>query len=139
MSRLFCLSAAIALSAACVAPRPWLQRDLQAWHGAPVSELLEAWGPPLHTLTGDDKDMVLVYESARQLQHELDELRDPGARLDPDRIEPIYRPDDRSECTLYFEITDEHVSSAHHEGGACDIVPRDASRRHADPAPARRR
>lgn len=139
MSRLICLAAAIALSAACVAPNPWWQRDLQAWQGAPVSELLEAWGPPLRTLTGDDDDTVLVYETTRQLDHQLDELRDPGARLDPDRNEPIYRPDDRSECTLYFEIADEHVSAAHHEGGACQIVPRDPSRRHADPEPARRR
>ncbi|HUG99947.1 MAG TPA: hypothetical protein VMQ83_12365 [Gammaproteobacteria bacterium] len=127
------------LSAACIGPQPWWQQDLQEWQGASVSELLDAWGPPLHTLTGDEDGTVLVYESARQLDHRLDELRDPSARLDPDRSEARYRADGRSECTLYFAISGEHVTAARHEGAACDIVPRDPARRHTDPVPARRR
>ena len=133
------LAVIAALSGACVGPQQWWQQDLQDWQGASVSELLDAWGPPLHTLTGDEEGTVLVYESARQLDHRIDELRDPSARLDPDRNEAPYRVDRRSECTLYFEISGEQVTAARHEGAACDIVPRDPARRHADPAPVRRR
>lgn len=139
MSRPLCVVAAVALSTACVAPRPWWQEDLREWQGAPVSELLEAWGPPMRTLTGDDEATMLVYERARRLDPRLEDLRDPSARLDPDRNEPAYRPVEQSECTLYFEIADEHVASARHEGAACDIVPRDVARRHTDPLPGRRR
>lgn len=112
----------------------WLQRDLQEWEGAPVTELLDAWGPPLRTLTGENESTVLVFESARELDHRLEqELRRPGARLGGDTDEPHYRPTDRSECTLFFEIAAERVTAVRHEGAACDIVPRDPARRQADP------
>jgi hypothetical protein len=138
MSRFLCLLATAALSAAC-ATGEWWQRDLQEWQGATVSELLEAWGPPLRTLTGEGEESLLVFERARQLDHRLEEqLRDPGRRLRPDRDEPAYQPVHRSECTIYFEIRDEHVAGTRAEGSACDIVPRDPARRHADPARRRR-
>lgn len=133
------LAVIAALSGACIGPQPWWQQDLQEWRGASVSELLDAWGPPMRTLTGDEEGTVLVYESARQLDHRLDEMRDPSARLDPDRNEALHRAGGRSECTLYFEISGEQVTAARHEGAACDIVPRDPARRHTDPPPARER
>jgi hypothetical protein len=139
MSRLIFLLAAVVLSAACVSQQTWWQQDLQAWEGAPVTELLDAWGPPMRTLTGEDDTAVLVYESSRQLDHRLEALRDPSARLSPDRSGGAFTPVDRSECTLYFEIAAEHVAAARHEGAACEIVPRDPARRRTDPAPARRR
>jgi hypothetical protein len=138
MLRLPCLLATIALSLGC-ATGDWWQRDLQEWRGAPVSELLDAWGPPVRTLTGEDEETLLVFERARQLDHGLEEkLRDPGSRLRPDRDEPAYQPVHRSECTVYFEISEEHVTAARAEGAACNIVPRDPARRHADPAGRRR-
>ena len=139
MSRFLFLLAAVALSAACVSPQRWWQQDLQEWEGAPVSELLDAWGPPMRTLTGAEDTAVLVYESIRQLDHRLEALRDPGARLRPDSSEGAFTPMDRSECTLHFEIAAEHVVAARHEGSACEIVPRDPARRRVDPSPSRRR
>lgn len=121
MSRLFPLLLAFMLSAACAGTRDWWQHDLQAWQGAPVSELLDAWGPPLRTLTGENEATVLVYESARQLDHRLEELRDPATRLDPDTGGAAYASVDRSECTLYFEIVADRVTAARHEGSACEI------------------
>lgn len=139
MSRSFCLVAAVMLVTACAAPSDWWQEDLQAWHGAPVPELLDAWGPPLRTLTAEGEATVLVYESARQMDHRLEELRDPGGPLDASRSGPAYTPVDRSECILYVEIAAEHVDSIRHEGAPCNIVPRDPLRRRLDPAPARPR
>jgi hypothetical protein len=139
MSRSCYLLAIVLLLAACAGPQAWWQRDLQEWQGAPVSELLDAWGPPLRTLTDEDEETVLVYESARELDHRLEKLRDPGAQLGTDRTDPIYLPIDRTECRLYFEIADEHVAAVRHEGSACDIVPRDPARRIKDPAPRRGR
>lgn len=139
MLRFPCLVVAVALSAACVSQQTWWQQDLQEWEGAPVTELLDAWGPPLRTQTGEDESAVLVYERIRQLDHRLEELRDPGARLRTDSTAGAFSPMDTSECTLYFEIAAEHVVAARHEGGACDVVPRDPARRRTDPVPSRRR
>jgi hypothetical protein len=89
MLRFPCLVAAVALSAACVSQQMWWQQDLQEWEGAPVSELLDAWGPPLRTQTGEDESAVLVYERIRQLDHRLEELRIPArasARTPPQAL-----------------------------------------------------
>ncbi|MFU8820265.1 MAG: hypothetical protein ACNA8G_01805 [Gammaproteobacteria bacterium] len=124
MSRLVSLLLAALLSAGCAGTRDWWQRDLQAWQGAPVSELLDVWGPPLRTLTGENEATVLVYESARQLDHRLEELKDPATRLDPDTGGAQFARVERGECTLYFEILAERVMAARHEGSACEIRPR---------------
>ena len=124
MSRLVSLLVAFMLTAACVGPRDWWQQDLQAWQGAPVSELLEVWGPPMRTLTGENEAAVLVYESARQLDHRLEELRNPATRLDPNTGGAQFARVDRTECTLYFEIVADRVTAARHEGSACEIRPR---------------
>lgn len=139
MARFHCLLATLPLFAACIAPHGWWQRDLQEWRGAPVTELLDAWGPPMRTLADEDERSVLIYERERQLDHRLEELSDPGARLRTDNMDPIYVPVDRSECTLYFEIAADEVTEIRHEGSTCDIVPRDPARRVTDPAPRRRR
>jgi hypothetical protein len=128
-----------ALSSACAGSKQWVQRDLQEWVGAPVSELLDAWGPPLRTLTEADGTTVLVFESVRELDHRLERLRDPGAPLRGEGSTPISTPVDRSDCTLRFEIASEHVVSASHEGAACNVVPRDPARRRSDPELRQRR
>lgn len=125
--------------AGCVASPAWWQQDLQAWEGAPVAELLGAWGAPLRTLTGESSTATLVYERTRELDLRLEALADPAARLDPERDRATRPGASATECTVYFEIRGERVESVRHEGGACDIVPREPLRRRADPAPARDR
>lgn len=132
--RIACLWGTVAMTAACTGTQSWWHRDLQEWQGAPVSELLDAWGPPLRTLTGEDRAPMLVYEASRDLDHRQEMLRDPSARLRPDRDEALYSQRDRSECTVIFELEDDRVRVARHEGAACNIVPRDPRRR-APPRP----
>lgn len=127
------------LVAGCVPAQSWWQQDLQEWQGAPVSELLAAWGAPLRTLTGANTATVLVFERSRELDHRFETLADPAARLDPDRDRAVHAVPDRSECTFFFEILGDEVVAARHEGTACDVVARDPARRRADPEPARRR
>lgn len=124
MSRLISLLIGFLLIAGCAGTREWWQRDLQAWQGAPVSELLDVWGPPLRTLTGENEAATLVYESSRQLDHRLEELRNPATRLDPATGGAESARVDRSECTLYFEIAGDRVTATRHEGSACEIKPR---------------
>jgi hypothetical protein len=133
------LLAGAMLGAGCAGPGAWWEQDLQEWQGAPVSEVLEAWGPPVRTLTGPDAPGTLVFESVRELDYRLETLRDPAARLDPDRGPHTRPPAGRSECLVYFEIEEDTVARARSEGSACDIVPRDPARRRVDPPPARRR
>jgi hypothetical protein len=138
MCRIHCLLAATTLSAACAASGAWWQQDLQAWVGAPLAELVDAWGPPMRALTAESGKTLLVYESFRELDRRDEQLRDPGALLREEPPEGRYSPVDRSECTLYFELVDERVAAARHEGAACAIVPRDPARRQAE-VPKRRR
>jgi hypothetical protein len=132
------LLAAAGLGAAC-ATSQWWHQDLQEWKGAPVTELLDAWGPPLRTLENEDGTPVLVYERVRDLNPRLDELRDPGARLRTDREGSFFTPAVHSECMVFFELEAERVKAARHEGSACDIVARDPARRQTDPALRRER
>jgi hypothetical protein len=135
---LMVLLAAAGLATAC-ATTQWWHQDLQEWEGAPVAELLDAWGPPLRTLETDDGAPLLVYERVRDLNPRLDELRDPGARLRTDREGSFFTPAVHSECMVFFELAAERVKTARHEGSACDIVARDPARRQTDPALRRER
>lgn len=123
----------LALLAACAA-QPWWARDLAAWEGAPAGELMDAWGAPLRTLPADDGRTVLVYERTRRLDHEIERLADPGARLDPSSSPAGYTPPGHSDCVLYFELEADRVVATRHEGTACDVVPREPARRRADPS-----
>jgi hypothetical protein len=133
------LLAFAALGTACAGSQQWVQRDLQEWVGAPVSELLDAWGPPVRTLTEAGGTTVLVFESVRHLDHRLERLQDPGAPLRVEGSTGIFTPVDRSDCALHFEIEAEHVARVRHEGAACNIVPRDPARRRSDPELRQRR
>ena len=139
MSRTPLLPAVLFLIAGCVSQQAWVERDLQEWQGAPVAELLEAWGPPAQTHSDADGRTVLVYDSARQLDTRLEKLRDPAGALSGERSPTEYGVGTRSECTLYFELREERVETARHEGAACDIVARDPARRRADPELRQRR
>ena len=131
------LLAALLLSACAAAP--WWQQDLDAWVGAPTSELLDAWGPPLRTRSEADGSTVLVFERTRRLDHRIEQLAEPGAPLDPSRPRQSRSPPAQSECTLYFEIRNDRVAAVRHAGQACDVVPRDPARRRSDPATGRTR
>jgi hypothetical protein len=137
--RLLASSALGVLLGACAAPGSWWQKDLQAWEGAPVDQVLDAWGPPLRTLTDEAGGTVLVYDTLRELDRRIERLADPAARLDPDAERGTFRPVERSECTVFFELEADVVAVARYEGRACDIVPREPERRRADPTPARHR
>lgn len=138
-ARLLALLLPAALAAGCAGPKSWWLQDLEEWQGAPVTELLEAWGPPVRTLTGENEATVLVFERVRELDQRFETLADPAARLDPDRERAGFTRPQRSECLVFFEISAEHVTATRHEGAACDIVPRDPARRRTDPEPLRRR
>jgi hypothetical protein len=129
---------AAALLVACAAS-PWWQEDLQAWIGAPTAEVLEAWGPPLRTLSDADGKTVLVFERTRSLDRGIERLAEPGAPLEPGRPREAYSPQQQDDCTLFFEISGSSVAAVRHEGTACDVVPRDPARRRADPSPSRTR
>jgi hypothetical protein len=127
------LLAALSLLAACAAPGAWLDRDLREWEGAPLAELVDAWGPPLRTLTGESGETLLIYESMREMDRSVEALRDPAARLMGEYPEGHYSPVDRSECVLYVEVVDERVAGIRREGGSCEVVPRDPARRQPQP------
>ena len=121
------------LLAACAAT-PWWQQDLDEWVGASTAELLDAWGPPLRTRSQADGSTVLVFERTRNLDQRIERLAEPGAPLDPGRPRQSFSPPPHSECTLFFEISNDAVAAVRHEGEACDVVPRDPARRRSDPA-----
>jgi len=138
-ARLVALLLPAALAAGCASQQAWWLQDLEEWQGAPVTELLDAWGPPMRTLTGENEATVLVFERVRELDQRFETLADPASRLDPDRERAGLTRPQRSECLVFFEISAEQVTATRHEGAACDIVPRDPARRRTDPAPLRRR
>jgi hypothetical protein len=126
------------LFTACAAT-PWWQQDLDAWIGAPTSELLDAWGPPLRTLSEADGSTLLVFERTRSLDPRIEQLANPGAALDPNRSRQALSAPRQSDCMLFFEISDDAVTAVRHEGQACNIVPRDPTRRRSDPETGRTR
>ncbi len=140
MPRNFLPVALAALLGACAPSQSWWQSDLQEWEGASVAELLDAWGPPLRTMSGDGGKSLLVFEGARERDdRRVEALRDPGAPLGADTRWQDPSPSRPSECTLSFEIAGDAVVGARHEGAACYIVPRDPARRRAEVEPWRRR
>ena len=127
----------LALSAACAGPASWWQRDLQEWEGAPVSEVLDAWGPPLRMHTRQDGPTELVYERIRTLDHRIEQLADPGAALRDGGASMAFGPTEHGECKIFFAIEGDEVIGTRYEGAGCDIVPRDPARRRSDPPSGR--
>ena len=137
MRRRCCLLVVIVLSAACAGPTSWWQTDLQEWQGAPVSELLDAWGPPLRMRSQEGGATELVYERIRTLDHRIEQLADPGAALRDDRTATVFAPTEHGECKIFFAIEGNKVIATRHEGAGCDVVPRDPARRRSDPPAGR--
>jgi hypothetical protein len=129
---------AAGLLAACAAT-PWWHAELDTWIGAPTTELLDAWGPPLRIMSNADGSTLLVFERTRSLDPRIEQLANPGAALDPNRSRQALSAPRQSDCMLFFEISDDAVTAVRHEGQACNIVPRDPTRRRSDPATGRQR
>lgn len=111
------------LLGACLSARPWYEKELKAWEGAPVSELESLWGPPRRTIIGKSGRPVMVYESTVIRDQQQDIKRDPNQLLSD--MPPSARPDvDELDCAMYFEVEDDVVVDVRHEGAGCQVVPR---------------
>ncbi len=110
-----------ALSSACLSPRPWWDREMENWIGAPVEEFEAAWGPPLRTIIGDNDNPVYVYESHIVRDSMDDKLRDPSQRVS-DQIPGAAPQVEEFDCTMYFEIANNVVADAWHDGAGCQVV-----------------
>ena len=113
--------AVYALSSACLTPRPWWDREIKKWVGAPVEELENAWGPPLRTIIGDDNNPVYVYESHTVIDAQDETLRDPSQRVS-DQIPGAAPRIEEMDCIMYFEIVDDVVAKTWFDGAGCQVV-----------------
>ena len=121
-SPLFLLPCCLLLGA-CLSARPWYEKELKAWEGAPVSELESNWGPPRRTIIGKSGRPVMVYESTTIRDQQQDIKRDPNQLLSD--MPPSARPDvDELDCSMYFEVDNDVIVSVRHEGAGCQVVPR---------------
>ncbi|MEJ2515352.1 MAG: hypothetical protein P8080_12315 [Gammaproteobacteria bacterium] len=117
------------LATACLGPRPWWEKELAAWEGASVSELMDAWGPPNRTVTGDDGQPVLVYDSTVAMDRRQDIMVDPDKALGRDAPDQGRDFIQDLDCSMYFEIENEVVAATRYEGAGCQVVSRKNSGR----------
>ena len=111
------------LIAGCLVPRPWWERELKAWIGAPVQELETTWGAPRRTIIGESGRPVMVYESTTVINPVEDRLRDPSQMVSDSP--PSSAPQiDELDCSMYFEIEDDIVVDARYDGAGCQVIPR---------------
>ena len=83
---------------ACLAPRPWWEKELNAWKGATTAEVMDAWGPPVRTITDKEGRPTLVYESFSVIDESDEELLNPNIVLQENR--PVARSVEDRECTV---------------------------------------
>ncbi len=112
------------LVTACLGPRPWWEKELQAWEGASVSELMDAWGPPDRTVTDDAGRPTLVYDSTVAMDRRQDIMLDPDKALGRDTPEQGRDFVQDFDCSMYFEIENETVAATRYEGAGCQVVSR---------------
>lgn len=127
MQRLLAVLALAGLCAACLGPRPWWDKELAAWQGASVSELMAAWGPPDRTITDEDGNPTLVYVSTTTVDRRQDVMADPGKALGKDVPDRGVAQVEDLECSMFFEVTDEVVTATRYDGAGCRVVPRKSS------------
>lgn len=119
------VAAALLLSiSACLAPRPWWDRELKSWEGATVEEVMDAWGPPVRTITDKEGRPTLVYESYSVIDTTDEELLNPNIILQEDR--PIRGNVDERECTMMLVTENEVIVDASSEGAGCAVPRREA-------------
>ena len=109
--------------AGCLSPRPWWERELNAWVGADAQQLESVWGPPTRTIIGDSGRPVLVYESHSQIDPRQDTLRDPSRMVATDAPAPTRSVEDL-DCMMYFELDDDRVVETRYDGAGCKVIPR---------------
>jgi hypothetical protein len=122
-SRLLIVIVVYALIAGCLTPRPWWERELEAWVGADVKELQAAWGPPRRNVIGESGRPVMVYESHTVIDRGQDTLRDPSRIVSdtpPSRAGAI----EDFDCTMEFEIENDRVVETRYDGAGCQVIPR---------------
>lgn len=121
--RLLALTAIYALIAGCLSPRPWWERELEAWVGASIAELEESWGPPRRTIIGESGRPVMVYESTVIRDPRDDRLRDPSQMVSD--MPPSSAPQvDELDCSMFFEVEGETVVATRYDGSGCQVIPR---------------
>lgn len=115
------------LATACLGPRPWWEKELNAWEGATLSEVMEAWGTPDSTVTDDKGRPTFVYRSMTVVDRRQEVMLDPNQALGkgiPDQgIEPVQD----LECSMYLEFENDVVVGTSYEGAGCKVVPRNAA------------
>jgi hypothetical protein len=111
------------LTSACFAPRPWWERELKAWEGATLEQILDGWGPPVRTITDKDGRPTLVYESYSVIDTNDEQLLDPNIVLREDR--PVQRTVDERECTMLLVMENDVVVDTEARGAGCAVPIRD--------------
>jgi hypothetical protein len=110
---------------ACLAPRPWWEKELNAWKGATTAEVMDAWGPPVRTITDKEGRPTLVYESFSVIDESDEELLNPNIVLQEDR--PVARSVEERECTMLLITEGDVVVDTDARGAGC-AVPRRSAR-----------
>jgi hypothetical protein len=120
-------TAILALSVtACFAPRPWWEKELDAWKGASVEEIMDAWGPPVRTITDKEGRPTLVYESYSVIDESDEELLNPNIVLQEDR--PLQHNIEERECTMLLMTQGDVVVETETRGAGCAVPPREPRR-----------
>ena len=110
---------------ACLAPRPWWEKELNAWKGATTAEVMDAWGPPVRTITDKEGRPTLVYESFSVIDESDEELLNPNIVLQENR--PVARSVEERECTMLLITEGDVVVDTDARGAGC-AVPRRSAR-----------
>ena len=122
-ARLSYILLAYLVIAGCLAPRPWWERELEAWVGADAKELERVWGPPSRTIIGKSGRPVFVYESHATIDPRQDTLRDPGRMVATDAPAPT-RGVEELDCLMYFELENDRVVETRYDGAGCKVLSR---------------
>jgi len=115
------------LATACLGPRPWWDKDLKAWEGATVSEVMDAWGSPDSTITDDKGRPTFVYRSTTIVDRRQEALLDPNQALGKGIPDQGLEPVQDLECSMYLEFENDIVVDTNYEGAGCVVVPRKAA------------
>ena len=115
------------LATACLGPRPWWEKDLDAWEGATVSEVMDAWGAPDGTVTDDKGRPTFVYRSTTLVDRRQEAMLDPNQALGKGIPDQGREPVQDLECSMYLEFENDVVVSTSYEGAGCQVVPRKAA------------
>ena len=109
---------------ACLAPRPWWEKELNAWKGATTAEVMDAWGPPVRTITDKEGRPTLVYESFSVIDESDEELLNPNIVLQENR--PVARSVEERECTMLLITEGDVVVDTDARGAGCAVPRRPA-------------